>query len=89
MNDLKKLKLSKYVIRNCFEDLGLPITYQVHIKCRNKIDGTIRYFSKGVYNEKNVRGKELDDFLRKVLERLINLKTQSGYEFIPYEESEA
>lgn len=83
------LGLFKYFIFNGFHEAELSNTYEMHIQCKNTINGKIKSYKKYVCNEKGLEGDDLEEFFEKELQKFIKLKTQGDYEFVPYNEKES
>lgn len=86
---IEKLDIPRYYSYNGFYEIGISDTLELHILCRNSMDGKYKYHKKYVSNDKRLEGEELNAWLREELFKFIRLKTQGIYYFVPFEESEA
>ena len=84
-----KLDIPRYYSYNGFYEIGISDTLELHILCRNSMDGKYKYHKKYISNNKRLKGEEFNEWLRGELYKFIKLKTQGIYYFVPYELKEA
>lgn len=69
--------------------LDLEPIYIMRVQFRHKTYGYVKLFIKEIRCDRNYNGEEEIEFLKKTLEKYVDLKTKySDYEFVPYEEAE-